>query len=140
MEIITEKEALKYGISAVHHIMENDEKRFRLVSEAGSSYVLTMTSDKPSWQRSHYHVQKKEFYVVEKGSVLLALWSRKDSLKILKLNENDWYFVPEGVAHNLYTSPESVFHTIKYGTEDDDWNACPELEELLKKVNVSEYL
>ena len=72
MKELSTKEALESGISTYHNEMENGEKRFRLSTQSGSSYILTLSPPESAWQNSHYHEKKKEFYVVEKGWVLMV--------------------------------------------------------------------
>lgn len=130
MKQLSEKEAREYGVYPVHHEMENGELRFRLVSDDGSSYILTKSTGKNGWQKSHVHYCKSEFYIVEKGAVFIALM--KDGRVTIKtLCANDSLAVPVGVPHNVSMSEDAVLHTVKFGTKDEDWNACEELDELL---------
>ncbi|MGN1343500.1 MAG: hypothetical protein ACI4U3_02910 [Traorella sp.] len=135
MREISSQEAQRMGIKCIHHEMDNDEKRFRLVNEKGSSYILTISSNQSTWQKSHYHLHKKEFYVIEKGKAWLILWDRINPIQLIKLNENDSYFVKEGIIHNLFIEKNTIMHTIKFGCQDDDWNACEELDEIIKEKN-----
>lgn len=128
MKQITIEEADKLGIQAIHHEMDNGEKRFRLTAKTGSSYILTVNGGEAGWQKSHVHFQKKEFYIIEKGWALLVLWEKPREPKVIRLNADDSWLVPANVAHNLFVSADSVFHTVKYGTADADWNGCPELD------------
>lgn len=130
MKKLTEQEADVCGIHTLHHEMENGEKRFRLIADTGSSYILTQSCEKSLWQKSHIHYKKKEYYIVEKGSLLIALWDG-DKLEMKKLAENDSLLIPEGIAHNVLASENAVFHTVKFGTQEEDWNACPELDAIL---------
>ena len=139
MRRMTTQEAENLGIDAVHHEMDNGEKRFRLVSKTGSSYILTQSAGKPVWQNSHVHHEKKEFYVVEKGWILMALYDGKD-LTFKKIHADESVFVPAGIQHNVMMSEDALLHTVKYGTVEEDWHACTHLDELLQCTDVSEYI
>lgn len=135
MKKITEIEANDLGIKTIHHEMDNHEKRFRLVTNT-SSYILTLSSNEMKWQNSHVHYEKKEFYLIEKGWAIIALWDKKE-LTIKKLYKDDSIFIPIGVAHNLLLSSDAILHTIKYGSEKEDWNPCIELDEMLTKIELN---
>jgi len=115
--------------------MDNKELRFRLVSDKGSSYILTQSTETNGWQKSHVHYKKREVYVVEKGVVLMAQLVDTE-VKLTKLCENDVVSVPVGVPHNVRMSDGAVLHALKYGSHDEDWTACPELDALLKDLDV----
>ena len=134
MKRLSDQEASKYGISTVHHEMDNGELRFRLVSEDGSSYILTKSTENNGWQKSHVHYKKREVYVVEKGTVLMAQLVNNE-VKLTKLCENDVVCVPVGVPHNVRMSDNAVLHALKYGSVDEDWNASPELDAMLNDVS-----
>lgn len=135
MKQLSDKDANRYGIHTIHHEMENGEMRFRLVSETGSSYILTKSTINNGWQNSHVHYRKREFYIVEKGFAFIALLVG-GKLKIEKLCEDDSLSIPVGIAHNVLMSDNAILHTVKFGTEDDDWNSCTELDELLSDFDV----
>ena len=139
MKELSDKDARQYGIYTVHHEMDNGEFRFRLVSENGSSYILTQSNINNGWQNSHVHYQKKEYYIVERGFVLIALMI-DGKLKIEKLFENDSFSIPVGVAHNVLMSDNSILHTVKFGTKEEDWNSCEELDELLSSMDIKKLL
>lgn len=63
---ISEEEAHLLGIDTLHQEMDNGERRFRLVSSDGSSYIRTEASNNGGCQKSHYHKSLREFYVVQK--------------------------------------------------------------------------
>ncbi|WP_058303378.1 hypothetical protein [Gorillibacterium timonense] len=63
---ISVEEAETLGVRTIHHKMENGERRFRLVSADGSSYIRTEASRHSGWQNSHYHKEVTEWYVVQK--------------------------------------------------------------------------
>lgn len=139
MREISDQEAKKRGISAVHHEMENGEMRFRLVSDSGSSYILTKSPANTGWQNSHVHCVKREYYIVEKGSMYIAMLT-DGKLQIQKLCENDSILIPAGVAHNALMSSDAIVHTVKFGTVDEDWNSCPELDALLESADIQSLL
>ena len=139
MKQLTDKEAAAHGISAVHHEMDNGELRFRLVSTGGSSYILTKSTGCNGWQNSHIHFQKQEFYVVEKGTALFALL-QNGQVQFKKICENESLSIPLGVAHNVLLSENAVLHTVKYGTQDEDWNPAPELDEQLAHADTAPYM
>ncbi len=135
MKQLSDIEAKKYGLRTVHHEMANGELRFRLVSDSGSSYIMTKSIGANGWQKSHFHEKKQEFYMVEKGIVLIALL-RDGKVEMKKLCENDGFSVPVGVPHNVLMSENAVLHTVKFGTKDEDWNGCEELDRLLFDVEI----
>lgn len=135
MKRLSDEDANKHGIHTIHHEMENGEMRFRLVSENGSSYILTRSTLNNGWQKSHIHYKKREFYVVEKGFVLIALLVGNE-VKIKKLCENDSFFIPVGVAHNVLMCDNAVMHTVKFGTQDEDWNSSTELDRVLSNFDI----
>jgi len=139
MKQITIKEAESFGIQNVHHLMDNGELRFRLTRDTGSSYILTINTKQAAWQNNHVHHQKKEFYIVEKGRILLVM-QKKDKLEVMRLNEDETSLVSMNVPHNVYMSENTVLHTVKYGTEDDDWFACPELDERIQNIDISNWM
>ena len=134
MKLIDTSEAKRLGVKTIHHEMDNHEKRFRLVTST-SSYVLTWSSNEMKWQNSHVHFEKNEFYVIEKGWAMIALWDKKE-LKVKRLNQDDSMFVPAGISHNLLLSNDAIVHTIKYGSEQEDWHSCMELDEILAKIEL----
>ena len=139
MKRLTDEEAGKYGIGTVHHEMDNGELRFRLVSDSGSSYILTKSTENNGWQRSHVHYKKREVYVVEKGVVLMAQLIDGEA-KITKLCENDVVSVPVGIPHNVRMSDSAVLHALKYGVQEEDWNPSPELDALIARIDVETLL
>lgn len=135
MRQLSDKEAKEYGMHTAHHEMDNGELRFRLISESGSSYILTKSTGDNGWQKSHVHDKKQEFYLVEKGVAFIALLIDGE-VQIEKLCENDSMLIPLGIPHNVRMSNDAVLHTIKYGTQDEDWNGCEELDVLLCDVEL----
>ena len=128
---LTDKQALEFGIQPVHHQMDNGELRFRLTRDTGSSYILTLSAEQSGWQSSHVHHQKREFYSVEQGWIVIAL-RQADQLTFRRLGPDDSFMLPPGLPHNVYLSEGTVLHTVKYGSVDADWEAAPELDEKLR--------
>ena len=139
MKQLSDNDASQHGIYTVHHEMDNGEKRFRLVSKHGSSYILTQSNANNCWQKSHVHYHKNEYYVVERGFVLLARMV-DGKIKIDKFCENDSFSIPSGIAHNVLMSDNAILHTVKFGTKEDDWNSCTELDALLSNVDIQLFL
>ena len=139
MKRLSDNDAREHVICPIHHKMDNGELRFRLVSDTGSAYCLTKSTQNNGWQKSHIHYQKREFYLVEKGFAFIALLIG-GKVEIQKLSENDSLAVPIGVAHNVLMSDNALLHCVKYGTQDDDWNGCPELDELLSDFDLNQLL
>ena len=135
MKRLSQKDAESYGIRTAHHEMDNGELRFRLTSERGSSYILTQSTAKNGWQNAHVHYRKNEFYLVEEGSVLIARLVDGE-LKIDKLEKHDSLHIPPNIPHNVLMSEGAILHTVKYGSQDEDWNPCPELDRLLCGVDI----
>lgn len=74
MRKLTNDQALEFGVQPVHHQMNNGELRFRLTRDTGSSYILALGTNQSGWQSSHIHHRKREFYIVEQGWIVIALW------------------------------------------------------------------
>ena len=79
---ISAEEARSLGIEAVHQEMENGERRFRLVSSDGSSYIRTEASKEGGWQNSHFHEQLTEIYIVQSGWLVYAELSSEGKLSL----------------------------------------------------------
>ena len=138
MKQLSPAQAKQHGIRTIHHEMDNEELRFRLVSEHGSSYVLTKSTSNNGWQASHVHQKKQEFYVLEKGFALFAFLVQ-GKVKLQKLCENESISIPVGVAHNVRLSDNAILHTLKFGTRDEDWESCNELDHLLREINTDDF-
>ncbi|MEG0076319.1 hypothetical protein [Anaerorhabdus sp.] len=130
-------DAEKQGIKMKNHMMDNGEKRFRLVQDCGSSYICTITAEASGWQNSHYHLEKKEFYLLESGCAYVAELIHQQ-LQITQLKLDEVYSIKKGNPHNIYLDENSVLHTIKYGTKSEDWHACIELDEMVKIICVKD--
>ena len=131
MRKLTDEEALTYGTQPIHHQMDNGEQRFRLTRDTGSSYILTLSAHQSGWQSSHVHHQKREFYIVEQGWIVIALW-QQEKLTFQRLDPDDSFMLPPGLPHNVYLAADTVVHTVKYGCVDTDWEAVSALDELLR--------
>lgn len=131
MRKLTNDQALDSGIQTVHHQMDNGELRFRLTRDTGSSYILTLSAKQSGWQFSHVHHQKREFYIVEQGWIVIAL-RQAEQLTFRRLGLDDSFMLPPGMPHNVYLSEGTVLHTVKYGSTDVDWEAAPELDDQLR--------
>lgn len=94
---------------------------------------MKQLSDKDA-NRYGIHTVHHEMENGEKGFVFIALLVGNE-LKIEKLCENDNLSIPAGIAHNVRLSDNAILHTVKFGTEDDDWNGCAELDKLLSDIN-----
>lgn len=125
-----------YGIRTAHHEMDNGELRFRLVSDHGSSYILTRGTTDNGWQSSHVHYTKNEFYIVENGVVFVALLIENE-IKLKKLSRGDSLSVPVGIPHNVFICDNAILHTVKFGAAEEDWIAYPALDKLISQAEFS---
>ena len=132
MRKLTNDQALEFGVQPVHHQMNNGELRFRLTRETGSSYILTLGTNQSGWQSSHIHHRKREFYIVEQGWIVIALW-QSEQLTFRRLDPDECFMLPPGLPHNVYLFEGTVLHTIKYGCSDSDWEAAPALAAKLRR-------
>ena len=135
MRELTIKEINASGIRTHHTIMDNGEKRYRLISDKDkTSYIRTECQRSEELQKSHYHKHFKEMYIVQKGQIDIYQYIDK---KIIKkhLVASEYLEIKNSIPHNVYTYPNAVIHTVKYGnSQDEDWYAYPELDEMLKKI------
>jgi len=140
MTIITDFEASKFGIITKHEKMQNGEYRFRLLSKDGSSYIRTESSGIVEWQNSHYHSKIQEIYIVQKGWMAFA--ENINGGIILRIfNSNEIVLSQPNIVHNVYLSPYSIIHTVKFGnTSETDWNASPEFDDITKKLSEEDIL
>ena len=136
MQEINNNQLNEYGITAKHHIMDNGEKRFRLIGEDGSAYIRTEASLDSGWQNSHYHTTIKELYLVQKGTIIFVEFiNNKVNLK--KYVEGEFCISQPNVPHNVYMFPNTITHTIKFGDcSKSDWNECKELDKMVKTIDV----
>lgn len=138
MEINIEK-ANKFGISTHHDIYDNGEKRFRLRSNDNTSYIRTEGSNIGYWQKSHYHSQLYELYIVQKEWIKI-IYIYKDEIYIEKLNYLDTFTINPRMPHNIYMPPHAITHTVKFGDSNiSDWIEYPELDKHIK-LSISLYI
>jgi hypothetical protein len=137
---ISAEEARSLGIETVHQEMENGERRFRLVSSDGSSYIRTEASNVGGWQNSHYHAQLTEIYIVQSGWLVYAELSSEGKLSFKFMGQGENIIVYPSVHHNLYMSPHTVTHVVKYGSVKADWFPSTELDKLTKHIPGSDLI
>lgn len=119
----------EYGIQISGDEMENGELRFRL-SSASSSYIRTESIGSTGWQRSHYHSEQTEFFLIEKGEAEVAT-VENGKVVILRYGGGDTFHVDPRVPHNMRLSENGITHTVKYGGSPD-WIAYPQLDDYLR--------
>jgi len=135
---ITSEEARLLGVDSIHQVMDNGEKRFRLVNSDGSSYIRTEASENGSWQNSHYHKHLNEIYIVEEGWIVYAELNDQRGLSLKLLNKNESIIVFPLRHHNIYMSAKSVTHVVKFGGCNilkPDWFPSPLLDTLTKDIS-----
>ncbi|CAG7624730.1 hypothetical protein ACFQI7_03665 [Paenibacillus allorhizosphaerae] len=140
MKPISADEARALGIDTMHHQMDNGERRFRMVSSDGSSYIRTEASGASGWQNSHYHQDVTELYVVQSGWLVYAKLSVNGELTLQHMTQGDALIVKPLTHHNIYMSAFTVTHVVKYGggSVKTDWFPSPELDKLTKHISESE--
>lgn len=139
---ISDEEAREFGIGTLHQLMDNGEKRFRLISSDGTSYIRTEAPNEGGWQNSHFHKELIELYVVQSGWLVYAELTAKGELLLKSIKQGDSIRVNPYIHHNLYMSPCTVTHVIKYGSSilQTDWFPSYELDKLTKYIPESELL
>ncbi|ANF94792.1 hypothetical protein [Paenibacillus bovis] len=143
MNEISIEEAKLLGVETIHNVMENGEKRFRLVNQDGSSYIRTESSTIGAWQNSHYHKHLNEIYIVESGWIVYAELAESGELTLKYLKSGEMVSVMPLKPHNIYMSPSTVTHVIKYGcrtVEKPDWFHSQELDRLIKPIAEKELI
>ena len=137
MKEIQNNQLNEYGITTKHHIMDNGEKRFRLIGDDGSSYIRTESSINSGWQNSHYHTTIKELYLVQKGTIIFAELIN-DKINTKKYTEGKFFISHPMIPHNVYMFPNTITHTIKFGDcSKTDWNECKELDDIIKTIDIN---
>lgn len=138
---ISAKQAEALGITSRHERMDNGELRFRLCASDGSSYIRTETGAESGWQNSHLHRHVHELNVVQRGAMVVAE-DRPEGLTVLVVRAGDSYLCPRNLPHNCYILPDSVVHTVKYGSSLPavDWVACPRLDPLCRALDLAPLL
>ncbi len=136
MKEINNNELTDYGINTKHHIMDNGEKRFRLIGADGSAYIRTESALDSGWQNSHYHTTIKELYLVQKGTIIFVeLINNKIIAK--KYVEGEFCISQPMVPHNVYMFPNTISHTIKFGDcSKSNWNESVELDKMIKTIDI----
>jgi mannose-6-phosphate isomerase-like protein (cupin superfamily) len=139
---ISLEEAHSSGIDVNFELMNNGEKRYRLVSSDGSSYCRTVGAETAAWQNSHYHKSVSEFYVVQSGWIVYAEMDPRGKVDFRFLREGESVSVTPYVHHNIFMSSNSITHTIKYGGggHDIDWFPSGELDNFTKKLTENDFL
>jgi len=134
-EISEDEARTRYGIISEHVKMENGELRFRLKSCDGSGYVRTASAPESGWQKSHFHENVLETYVVQSGWMALASLCN-DELVIDKYDAGEVITTERLVPHNVYLPDNAVIHTVKHGNgaEKNDWHPCDKLDKLTKSL------
>ena len=81
MKQLSDTEAKEYGMYTAHHEMDNGELRFRLVSDSGSSYIMTKSTGANGWQKSHFHEKKELDRLLLDAEIDTLLGKQNDSAK-----------------------------------------------------------
>lgn len=139
---LSDEEARELGVETLHQLMDNGERRFRLISSDGTSYIRTEASSEGGWQNSHFHKELTEFYAVQKGWLVYAELSAEGKLSMRSMKQGDSVLVIPSIHHNIYMSPYTVTHVVKYGinVRQSDWFPSSELDMLTKHIPESELL
>ncbi|MDF2921651.1 MAG: hypothetical protein K0R57_565 [Paenibacillaceae bacterium] len=92
------------------------------------------------WQNSHYHKCLTEFYIVQVGWIIYTELAKEGTLTLKYVGEGENTIVKPMVHHNIYMSPSTITHVVKYGvsSENIDWFGSPELDKLTKHLKASE--
>ncbi|MDR0930753.1 MAG: hypothetical protein LBM38_03280 [Clostridiales bacterium] len=135
---ITQDEAKNFGITTNHELMDNGEKRFRLLASDGTSYIRIEAPDIGCWQNSHYHTSLQEMCIVQSGWVVFAEESG-DEIRFRKFNKCEYFLTQPNVPHNVYMSANAITLTVKFGhIEESDWIAYHKLDEKTKPISESD--
>ncbi len=133
---LSPQEAESLGVSTLHEEMDNGEMRFRLRARDGSSYIRTQSAPNSGWQNSHLHRQVHELNVIQQGA-MVVVEEHNGALSVRVIRAGEFYLCPLNVPHNSYLAPDTVAHTVKYGTDlpDTDWVPCPHLDKLCRTLD-----
>lgn len=139
---LSDDEARALGVETLHQLMDNGERRFRLISSDGTSYIRTEASGEGGWQNSHFHKELTEFYVVQSGWLVYAELSAEGKLSLRRMKQGEAILVIPFTSHNLYMSPYTVTHVVKYGVNvtQTDWFPSSDLDKRTKHLPESELL
>ena len=135
MRDMMQNEAELYGVSTKHSMMDNGERRFRLIGADGSCYIRTEASEDSGWENSHYHTRLSEVCIVQSGWVVYAeLIDGKVQARRYEAGET--FVIRPMIPHNACLAPHAVLHTVKFGDcTDPDWIPSPELDALVKNTD-----
>jgi mannose-6-phosphate isomerase-like protein (cupin superfamily) len=138
---ISEDLAREYGVTSSHSLMDNGERRYRLLATDGSAYVRVEASEDGGWQNGHYHKEVLETYIIQKGWAAFAELD-DDAMSWRIMKPGDVYTTRPGVPHNVYLPGRAVIHVVKYGGngEDNDWYSSEVLDSRTKHLTESELL
>ena len=77
-----------------------------------------------------------------KGQTLADILHRDGTLSVRVIRAGEFYLCPLNVPHNSYLAPDTVAHTVKYGTDlpDTDWVPCPHLDKLCRTLDLEALL
>ena len=125
----------EFGVTTRHSLMDNGERRFRLIGEDGSCYIRTEASGDSGWENSHSHSKLSEICVVQRGWVVYAQLV-EGRVEARRYEEGETFLIRPMIAHNAYLAPHTVLHTVKFGDcTDADWIPSPELDALVKHTD-----
>jgi len=109
----------RHNVVTRHHQMPNGEYRFRLIKHDGTAYIRTEAGPKGAWQKSQFHNQVKETYLVQKGWIAFA--SRVQGVRRIAIfREGELFTTQPLVIHNIYMPALSVIHTVKHGNSTSE--------------------
>ena len=68
---------------------------------------------------------------------MVVVEEREGALSIRVIRTGEFYLCPLNVPHNSYMAPDTVAHTVKYGTDlpQADWVPCPHLDEVCRTLD-----
>lgn len=131
-----------WGIYNRHERMPNGELRFRLMQATGSGYILTVSSGSAGWQKSHWHQETTEIYVVEEGWIGFASLTPPSSTPSLSVHlPGDILTTHPKIPHNVFMPANTKVHTIKIaqGNTKNDWHGCADLDEMIELLDEINY-
>jgi oxalate decarboxylase/phosphoglucose isomerase-like protein (cupin superfamily) len=142
-QITAEEAKQRFGVLVSHEAMENGEIRFRLLNGNGNGYVLTVAASQGAWQRSHFHRNRSETYIVERGWMALAV--PVDDYKRLDISivrKGQLISTKQSLSHNIYLPSHAILHTVKHGSEEKsaDWYGDQRLDEMTTELSEAEML
>lgn len=132
---LTPDEVAAAGVVFNHELMDNGEKRYRMMFQDGSGYIRVEAGPKGAWQNSHYHRGVRETTTVQYGWVAeVNLINGRPEFRVFGPGES--FTSQVGVPHNQYVAGKSRTHTDKFGDCSDpkDWHASTQLDALVKSL------